>query len=196
MTKKVSFNKNVYVSWYLHVNDISLKEARNTWYSSREVAKIKRNCFKVIARMNQGPVCNDDSTEDFCARGLEYRTKKGMQLRRKNKLNALDAVYNEQNRQWESGVLDVDSLARVYMECSFPCTQNAILLASADERFVVQQQQQQQTTMMCFHTPSQSQCCSSKLQESSCCRNHLVSRRPMMSPAMARQPRSSGGVAA
>jgi hypothetical protein len=134
--KHVSFHANVCVVWHLHVNDYSHGETGRTWYTKEEVNEIKLGCAQTVRIMADG-MCED--TEEFCKRGLEYRTTKGMRMRQKNKFAAWDVVYIEQNRQWEQGVCDDDSLAEVYSACTVQCSRAACLLATIDARFVQHQ---------------------------------------------------------
>jgi hypothetical protein len=78
----------------------------------------------------------------FCSRGLEYRTPAGSCLRRKHKFSAWDAVQDEQTRQWQEGVADAESLAKVYIASTDQCARVAHLMAISDERFLHSQREQ------------------------------------------------------
>ena len=88
--------------------------------------------------MKAGKITDQDGST-FCARGLEYRTPSGAQHRQLNKINAWDAVLDEQDRQWQEGVCDADALAQVYIASSSHCLKSARQIAMNDERIALQQ---------------------------------------------------------
>ena len=153
LKKRVRFNKDVYVSWHLQLGDYSEEERRQAWYSAIEIHEIKLLCAETIHRMSNkiatstttmsswlfsvdgGDVTYSpqDDEDDFCTRGLEYRTKSGSRARQKNKVAAWDVVYMEQTRQWEKRINDPDALAKAYGACTEKCTKAAFLAAVEDE---------------------------------------------------------------
>ena len=73
---------------------------------------------------------------DQCTRGIEFRTPQGAKFRKKNKLEALTAVWNEQVSQWKENVTDEEAIRRVYLEHSTKCTETAHKFGLHDEKAV------------------------------------------------------------
>ena len=99
-----------------HVNDISDSEIRKIWYQKEEYRHIKSNLSATVRNITSGKYNGD--TDSHCARGLEFRTPYGSQLRRKNKLNALVAVLDEQDRQIDMDCVCDEALSRAYIDFS------------------------------------------------------------------------------
>jgi hypothetical protein len=128
----ISFNKEVFARPHLHLNDFSEDEIDLYWYSHDEtVTLFEADCSHTTKMMIAGKCYEGDTV--YCARGLECSTPAGTEVRLQNKINAWDAVLEEQDRQWCAGVFDTESLARVYSACSIQCTRNAHLMATNDE---------------------------------------------------------------
>ena len=135
-TKHVSFHQNVYVAFHIHVKDFTADEVERTWYSHSEIKEIKHDCAETVRRMSEGSFSAED--ENFCTRGLEYRTKTGSQSRQRNKFTSWDAVFLEQDRQWRKGIFDGETLSRAYSTCTAQSSWAAAVLARRDELFVKQ----------------------------------------------------------
>jgi hypothetical protein len=131
----VSFDKKVLVQPYLHLNDISDDEIDNVWYSRTELSEIKSDCRSTINSMVAGYWHEEEDTV-YCSRGLERRTPDCQKLRQQTKVDAWDAVLDEQDRQWSAGVSDIESLAREYSACTSLSAKIAHLMAVSDERTV------------------------------------------------------------
>ncbi|KAI2488961.1 hypothetical protein MHU86_26015 [Fragilaria crotonensis] len=115
--RRVNFNNQVMVRTIGHVNDLSEAEIRRTWYQKEEYRQIRSSLSVTVRKITSGKY--DGDTDSHCARGLEFRTPYGAQLRRKNKLDALIAVLDEQDRQMDDNDLDDEALARLYTQFSF-----------------------------------------------------------------------------
>jgi len=59
---------------------------------------------------------NDNNDELFTIRGLEYRTKKGSEIRRRNKYSAISAVLNEHEIQVACGSKDSAAIRSLYLQ--------------------------------------------------------------------------------
>mmetsp|Transcript_6503 Transcript_6503/g.11207 ORF Transcript_6503/g.11207 Transcript_6503/m.11207 type:complete len:237 (-) Transcript_6503:80-790(-) len=128
--KSVSFAPQVKVFPIRHINDFTPYEVETIWYRERELKDIKADCL-TTARLvfEQRPL--DEDTQ--CFRGLEYRTPDGHKKRVANKHSALDAVLDEQERQWDSDQDDAQDIADVYSEISRPCATAAHHAGLEDE---------------------------------------------------------------
>jgi hypothetical protein len=74
----------------------------------------------------------DTNSLNHCTRGLEYRTKCGGRRRQQNKMNAMAAVLDEQERQRILGIDDDVTLSNVYIRSSAHCAEEAHALGMQD----------------------------------------------------------------
>jgi hypothetical protein len=128
---RIQFNPKVAVRQTIHVHDYSDEELSQSWYKSADFRKMKQEYAHTVhlLSMDQYPGDTDEQT----SRGLEYRHKEGASLRRSNKLNALYAVLDEQERQWRERYDSDDELRVVYTRLSTKCTDAARMLGRKDE---------------------------------------------------------------
>eukprot|EP00339_Tiarina_fusa_P030045 CAMPEP_0117031636 /NCGR_PEP_ID=MMETSP0472-20121206/22715_1 /TAXON_ID=693140 ORGANISM="Tiarina fusus, Strain LIS" /NCGR_SAMPLE_ID=MMETSP0472 /ASSEMBLY_ACC=CAM_ASM_000603 /LENGTH=124 /DNA_ID=CAMNT_0004740001 /DNA_START=1 /DNA_END=375 /DNA_ORIENTATION=- len=69
-----------------------------------------------------------------CSRGLEFRTPSGAKKRKKNKLDALTAVWNEQVSQWNEHKTDEFAISFVYQQQNQKCREQALRFGRHDEK--------------------------------------------------------------
>jgi len=77
-----------------------------------------------------------EENNEQTTRGLEYRTRQGAIRRQHNKLEAINAVLDEQDRQYNVGDFNDELLAAVYRNSSAHCQVAAYDLGLEDEAFV------------------------------------------------------------
>ena len=130
-TRRIRFNNQVMVRAIEHVNDISEAEITMIWYQKEEYREIRSSLAATVRKITSGKYGGD--SDSHCARGLEFRTPYGSQLRRKNKLDALVAVLDEQDRQFDMDEFCDKTLARAYMECSYARLHEAQRRGELDE---------------------------------------------------------------
>ena len=126
--RNVHFCKKVKVQPTLHVNNFTDKEIRSSWYTQNEIATIRQrtkdmmkllqsqsnsNTPQKVLERQQG---NNDDESTFCIRGLEHRTRKGMKAKTSSRMMAWDVVLNEQSRQQDAGIVDVELISHVYKQ--------------------------------------------------------------------------------
>lgn len=128
----VSFGQHVDVKEVPHLKDLPAEEVSAVWYNSEDFEIIKRSLVVTLRLM----VANKPVGSDQCTRGLEFRTPHGAKYRKKNKLEALTAVWNEQVTQWKDNVLDDEAIRRVYLEQSEKCCETARKFGIHDEKAV------------------------------------------------------------
>lgn len=129
-TKSVRFSTNIDVREVRHWKDLPTEEAEATWYTPAEFEDIKRSLVVTIRlMMTKKPI-----GEDLCTRGLEFRTPAGAKLRKKNKLRALTAVWNEQVAQWKADRSDDEAISFVYQQEVHECRIIARRLALQDQK--------------------------------------------------------------
>lgn len=129
--RRVRFNQSVSVRPVLHVNNMSDDEIADAWYNRHECADIKRSMAVTIKMMSAGVLKVDD--DEHCSRGLEHRTRPGSAQRRENKMIALDAVLDEQDRQQACGVVNDEAIRKVFVQENLHCRLAALEKGVADQ---------------------------------------------------------------
>ena len=120
---------------------LSDDERASLWYTQEEYALMKRaSSFTVrlmmtLQHMNSAALLEYD--EEMCARGLESKTRLGARQKRHNIIRAQDAVFSEQERQWDiTPVCDPNVIAIVYHNVTAQSSMEAWLVAQHDARAV------------------------------------------------------------
>eukprot|EP00339_Tiarina_fusa_P019892 CAMPEP_0117034974 /NCGR_PEP_ID=MMETSP0472-20121206/24867_1 /TAXON_ID=693140 ORGANISM="Tiarina fusus, Strain LIS" /NCGR_SAMPLE_ID=MMETSP0472 /ASSEMBLY_ACC=CAM_ASM_000603 /LENGTH=179 /DNA_ID=CAMNT_0004744305 /DNA_START=167 /DNA_END=706 /DNA_ORIENTATION=+ len=137
-----------HISIQCFVND----EVDRTWYSQNEISTIRRVCNETARSiplhclLQQDDDENDDNDtkknnnnmtkQGTCLRGLEHRTYEGARVRMRRKLHAWGVVDHEQDRQWDEGCIDEESLAATYRSCTVESMRDARLMGLRDASFV------------------------------------------------------------
>lgn len=127
--RSVQFKETVSVRPIRHVNAMCDDEI-NVWYCRSEFDRMKRSFAATVKMITIGLYEGDD--EDHCARGLEFRTRAGALKRRGNKLNALNAVLDEQDRQREHETIDQERIRKIYVNENLHCRLSALELGLHD----------------------------------------------------------------
>jgi len=123
--KKVRFDRMVKKK---PIKKWSAKECQKAWYSEEEMMEILCDCAVVLkASIEKIPSSLEPPTlelipfshpkyaeENICARGLEVKVAKEQKRRNKVKRLARESVFREQERQWQSGIRDEESISRAY----------------------------------------------------------------------------------
>jgi hypothetical protein len=91
----------------LHINCYSTSEITNCWHSTNECDVIQSTA-KLIANCTE-----EKQGEDYCRRGLECFTRDGAIHKLQHKNEAWDAVFDEQDLQWEDEVYEPECIAEV-----------------------------------------------------------------------------------
>jgi hypothetical protein len=116
-----------------HLDELEESEIYAIWYEKQDYDVMKQSFIPTIRKMMKGD--RIEETNEETVRGLEFRTRPGAIRRQHNKLQALHAVLDEQERQKMNGHLNDDQLADVYRSCASHCAEAAYLLALQDETF-------------------------------------------------------------
>ena len=104
------------------------------WYSKEEYEIIKaRN--RVLVKMKRSGKFEESDEHSF--RGLEHKLKDGNEQRKAYKFDALNAVLEEQDRQYNRGLKDAEDIARRYRETASAAQETAIITALKDAEAVV-----------------------------------------------------------
>jgi hypothetical protein len=110
-TKHVSFAPDITVLGTMGLDDYKMAEIYSTWYTEDDLLRISKECFVTLEKnLNQIFLRESESM-----RGLEPHSPIESILRQKSRQTSIDLVLEEQRRQLkEKGVVDVDSLYKVY----------------------------------------------------------------------------------
>lgn len=114
-----------------HIKDMSKEDVKATWYEKEDYEGMKQTFIPIIRRMMKGE--DIPETNDQTIRGLEFRTRDGAIRRQHNKLNALSAVLDEQDRQYNEQDFSDEKLAEVYQSFNAHCREAALKLGLEDE---------------------------------------------------------------
>ena len=135
LRRQVRFRDTVSVRPIKHIDDMSNEQVVNTWYGNNDFKENKKGLLQTVRMLMMTHVDNTIiDNDEYCSRGLEYRTREGAAARRANKWNALDAVLNEQHRQRELGIRNEKLLCQIYISENCHCRLNALKLGIEDEK--------------------------------------------------------------
>jgi hypothetical protein len=133
-TRSVSFDPRIEVVFEtLALKDYSAAEISASWFDDDEYDAIVRTCEHVIDKLNKGTPFDE---KNCCPRGLERMTKEGLKAVDQIRFAAFDAVLDEQQKQWEEGVDDQETIAALYQAVSFRAQQKANTLGGRDSHAV------------------------------------------------------------
>jgi len=129
--KKVSFAPTAKVR---QIAKIPKDVVSDYWFTNEDFSRMKKSFAPTVQRMMNGTLSKDleEQNEDYCTRGLEYRTRDGAKRRMKNKYDGMAAVLHEQDRQTFEETPDDELLARAYREANFHCISEAKTLGEQD----------------------------------------------------------------
>lgn len=105
------------------------EERGEVWYQREEYDIIKSRNSLIVKMMKAGSF---EESEEHTFRGLEHKLKEGFKIRRNNKFNALNAVLEEQDRQYDRGQVDQEVIAKAYRRVSLNAKESAFVLATCD----------------------------------------------------------------
>lgn len=119
-------------------SEMSSEDIANTWYSKDEFKTMKTQYIPIVKKIAK----KLELAEGEDPRGLEHKTPRGNKARQINRFQAMDAVLDEQERQWENERKDPEYIAQIYRQSSAHCQMNAYLLAKKDAEFVAKEVRQ------------------------------------------------------
>ena len=115
--KAVSFYPKVSVKSCHHFRDYTPQERRSIWLTNNELKRIRYSCHKLAREFSKpGAPLDGMSPNGDCLRGLEGKTSQGLAKKKRIKLGARNAVFDEQNLQIAIGFKDAEAIADVYYE--------------------------------------------------------------------------------
>ena len=140
----------------LHINDYTAGEIEKTWYGRPDYDKMVQKARSTVSKAEANEAAKNkpekksksgkekrkskkdkSSSEDgkkkvLDVRGLEGWSTAGSLAVRSLKERAVEAVWNEQNRQWDTGVRDAEKLRDAYQTVSVEAQAEAEARAAGD----------------------------------------------------------------
>jgi len=120
------------------ISDFTAQEIKDAWYNPNDLRRMRQqvrsDARQLMALSSSGDDNDNDIDDDIlCIRGLESRTKKGLRQKKRNRTDAITAVFLEIDFQEEVGFIDEDAISRAYYEYSIQSLISAQLIAKQDE---------------------------------------------------------------
>lgn len=116
MSKQVRFARKAVVRKIPTTSHFSEKEKNDCWFTEEEYASISSDCVKQIKKLESGALLK---TKKYCARGIEHHTRLGSIVRLKNRSTSIQAVIEEQDRQFREGEgYDDRKISAAYLRCT------------------------------------------------------------------------------
>ena len=112
MKRSLRFSNNIQVHHVTHRKDLSKQDKKCIWYKSSEIKRMRKECQEISKLIQTGCLIQDDSVNSECTLGLDSETHSYARQRRLHKLMIRDLVFGEQHRQFASGLVDPDLLAK------------------------------------------------------------------------------------
>jgi hypothetical protein len=134
----VSFQKEVQVMGHVPTRgEMTPEDFTNIWYNKDDFKEMKKQYIPIVKKLAK-KIPLEEGEE---GRGLEHKTPRGGKSRQKNRYQAMDAVLDEQERQWELKRKDADYIAQIYRQSSAHCQMNAYLSAKKDAEWLEQERE-------------------------------------------------------
>jgi hypothetical protein len=129
----------------LNLDDYTDHELKKTWYKRKDYDEMIQEARQVALKdeqrrfqlqgASQAPKISSHKSE-LEARGLEAWSLSGALQVRKIKESAIEAVWDEQHRQWEAGIQDFEQLRQAYQKISITSQKEAEERGLADQQVV------------------------------------------------------------
>jgi hypothetical protein len=145
----------------LHLNDYTDHELKRTWYKRKDydemISEARRVALKDEERRKQiqtehgvpGVSSSHFSHKsELEARGLEAWSPSGARQVRSIKEAAIEAVWDEQHRQWETGSRDCEQIRQEYQKVTVPSQKEAEERGLVDQKVVEKIRQLEELSML------------------------------------------------
>jgi hypothetical protein len=136
--RNVSFGAVVTVQHVMSLDDYTPKELEASWFDRKSMRTIKETARFETRLFDSGILFEDRKGNGYKCTVRGLRTREGTTRKRKNRWNALAAVFSEmdaQVEQTEGGCgfyFDDESIADVYFEHTDPCALEAEAIGKQD----------------------------------------------------------------
>jgi hypothetical protein len=135
--KSVSFRETIRIRQCIHIENYTDEEIQDCWYNKWELVEIREDVYYTRKLITSGHLEQD--TTEFCRRGSEQYIRQASLRRKEVKFAASEAVFREQDLQWESGVGEPDYIAHFYRTSSHMEARRAYAVAMQDQMDVMMQ---------------------------------------------------------
>jgi len=125
----ITFSYTVEYFDIISLDDYVEKEIRRCWYSSEEKDRMNRNKDKTVARLEAGKPARSGMTYQ----GLQCWTAAGGQALDESIALVVNAVMDEQDRQWAANQDDFDRIARISASATAHSAKAALETGLKDE---------------------------------------------------------------
>ena len=130
--KSVTFKKAVKVHRIAFCKkSYTPEEIHACWWSNDEMLELTKRCAKQVQKLEKGKHLLD---RKYCGRGLEGYTLSGSTHKQQNRIDAINRVLWEQDRQQIEGIVDDEAIARVYHGVSASVQLWARVIGLKDEK--------------------------------------------------------------
>jgi len=135
VSKQVTLHPKTMTFFHLHLMDYTEDEYTASFLTDQDIDRIQLENVDIINRL-RSQSDGDETSSDF-ARGLEIMfTAASLQSHHAIKQAAIDAVMDEQEKQFDGGYCDNDRIAVAYMVETSASVQAANIRAASDARYV------------------------------------------------------------
>ncbi|KAL3938202.1 MAG: hypothetical protein SGBAC_006843, partial [Bacillariaceae sp.] len=152
-TRRVTINPTVQVHDILSIYDYTASEITAAWYNEDDMHHITRRCFKVLSKFENREVKNG---QKYFIRGLEGHSTLGSISKQNNRSAAYQAVFDEQERQYENEETDVQAISDAYRRTTSSSQMWAQVVGTRDEKAVeayLYDEEEEETTFAHATTP-------------------------------------------
>ena len=111
------------------INHWSESELDDLWLNENDYKTNKRDCTKIATLFHMGRAKED---ENMCKRGVEKMNRATQLQCKSRKRYSMKVVMEEQERQREEGVIDMDAIANLYKEATNRCAAAAHAVGKQD----------------------------------------------------------------
>jgi hypothetical protein len=107
------------------------EQKTDIWYTRDEYDIIKARNSLIVKMMKTG---NFEESDEHSFRGLEHKLKDGNKQRKNHKFDALNAVLEEQDRQYarEGRIIDLENIAKKYEVAASHAREIALIFGEKD----------------------------------------------------------------
>lgn len=129
--RKVNFSANVKGMAIPRIYDYTKSEINAIWYNEDDMDRFTRRAIKVIKKME-----NPHESRKYCIRGLEGYSIMGSISKKRNRFEAREAVFQEQDRQQWNGYEECSSdqaIADAYRQITSSCQMWAQAMGYKDQ---------------------------------------------------------------
>jgi hypothetical protein len=107
------------------------EQKTDIWYTRDEYDIIKARNSLIVKMMKTG---NFEESDEHSFRGLEHKLKDGNKQRRNHKFDALNAVLEEQDKQYarEGRIIDLENIAKKYERATSHAREIALVFGEKD----------------------------------------------------------------